>query len=53
MLYYVAMAASNLGLSLSDIAEANVNKLLARYPNGFVRGGGVRQGNNDHEDDCN
>ena len=53
VLYYVAMAASNLGLSLSDIAEANVNKLLARYPNGFVRGGGVRQGNNDHEDDCN
>ena len=53
VLYYVAMAASNLGVSLEDIAQANVNKLLARYPDGFVRGGGVRHENNDHEDDCN
>tara|TARA_R100000664_G_C2727983_1_gene119361 strand:+ start:534 stop:902 length:369 start_codon:yes stop_codon:yes gene_type:complete len=51
ILYYVAMAAANLQLDLSEIAEANVEKLLARYPNGFVKGGGVRQRNNDHEDD--
>tara|TARA_R100001443_G_scaffold12706_1_gene22399 strand:- start:155 stop:505 length:351 start_codon:yes stop_codon:yes gene_type:complete len=51
VLYYVAMAASNLNISLNDIAQANVAKLLSRYPNGFVRGGGIRQGNNDHEDD--
>ena len=51
VLYYVAMAASNLNISLNDIAQANVDKLLSRYPNGFVRGGGIRQGNNDHEDD--
>ena len=53
VLYYVAMAASNLNIPLDEIAQANVTKLLARYPNGFVRGGGVRQGNNDHEDDGN
>ena len=53
ILYYVAMAAANLQLSLADIAEANVEKLLARYPNGFVRGGGNRNSNNDHEDDGN
>jgi len=47
------MAASNLNIPLDEIAQANVTKLLARYPNGFVRGGGVRQGNNDHEDDGN
>ena len=53
VLYYIAMAASNLGLSLSDVAEANVAKLRERYPNGFVKGGGNRQENNDHEDDAN
>mgnify|MGYP003125574465 FL=1 len=51
VLYYVAMAASNLGLSLDSIAQSNVTKLLSRYPDGFVRGGGVRRENNDHEDD--
>jgi hypothetical protein len=45
------MAALNLNLSLDEIAQANVTKLLTRYPNGFVRGGGVRHENNDHEDD--
>tara|TARA_R100001443_G_scaffold112828_1_gene126832 strand:- start:565 stop:933 length:369 start_codon:yes stop_codon:yes gene_type:complete len=51
ILYYVAMAAANLQLSLTEIAQANVDKLLSRYPNGFVKGGGVRHQNNDHEDD--
>ena len=53
VLYYIAMAASNLGIPLDEIAQANITKLLARYPNGFVRGGGNRVENNDHEDDCN
>ena len=47
------MAASNLGIALEEIAQSNVTKLLARYPNGFVRGGGNRNANNDHEDDGN
>jgi len=60
ILYYVAMAAANLGIKLDDVAEANVAKLRSRYPNGFVGGGGIREtkqltacGNNDHEDDGN
>ena len=51
VLYYVAMAATNLCLDLESIAQANVDKLRARYPDGFKNGGGIRQHNNDHEDD--
>tara|TARA_S200002703_G_scaffold128458_1_gene115246 strand:+ start:134 stop:481 length:348 start_codon:yes stop_codon:yes gene_type:complete len=52
ILYYVAMAAANLQLDFDEVAEANVEKLRARYPDGFVAGGGKRH-NNDHEDDAN
>jgi len=51
ILYYVAMAASNLDINLEDVAQANVDKLRARYPDGFEEGGGIRNHNNDHEDD--
>ena len=51
ILYYVAMAAANLGLKLEDVAQANCDKLRSRYPNGFKKGGGIRTTNNDHEDD--
>ena len=64
VLYYVAMAAKNLQLSLDEVARANVDKLRARYPEGFVNGGGIRKEaykgtlpketqskNNDDEDD--
>jgi NTP pyrophosphatase (non-canonical NTP hydrolase) len=30
------------GFTLEDVARANVAKLRARYPDGFVKGGGVR-----------
>lgn len=53
VLYYVAMAAANLGMSLEDVAVANVEKLNSRYPEGFKEGGGIRELNNDHEDDGN
>lgn len=42
VLYYVAMAARNLGLDLGDIAQDNVDNLRERYPNGFQKGGGIR-----------
>ena len=35
VLWYVAEAASALGLKLSDIAQYNVDKLRKRYPEGF------------------
>jgi len=35
VLWYVAFAASALGFDLSDVAEANIAKLKARYPDGF------------------
>lgn len=36
VMYYLAMAATVNGLSLSDIAELNIKKLKDRYPDGFV-----------------
>ena len=42
VLWYVNQMAHAHGLSLEEIAQANVAKLRARYPNGFVKGGGVR-----------
>ena len=37
VLWYVATLATTAGLSLSEIATANVLKLQLRYPNGFDR----------------
>jgi len=51
ILYYVAMAAANLQLDFDEVAQANIDKLTARYPEGFKSGGGIRHHNNDHEDD--
>ena len=53
VLYYVAMAATNLNIDLESVAEENVRKLRARYPDGFTEGGGRRFRNNDSEDDGN
>ena len=36
VLWYLADTASAYGLSLNDIAEGNVAKLRARYPEGFT-----------------
>lgn len=35
VLWYIAEAATACGLSLSDLAQQNVEKLLQRYPEGF------------------
>ncbi len=35
VLWYLAEAATAVGLDLEDIAQANVDKLLKRYPDGF------------------
>jgi len=35
VLWYIAAICQELGLSLADVAEANINKLMRRYPNGF------------------
>lgn len=42
VLWYLTDLAHQYGLSLADVAEANSRKLRARYPDGFVPGGGVR-----------
>lgn len=33
--WYIAIAAKGLGYTLEEIMQMNVNKLTARYPNGF------------------
>jgi NTP pyrophosphatase (non-canonical NTP hydrolase) len=42
VLWYISAICSEVGLELGDVAEANIDKLFARYPNGFVEGGGNR-----------
>ena len=42
VLWYLTALAQDHNLTLADIAERNAEKLAARYPNGFVKGGGVR-----------
>lgn len=42
VLWYLSMLAHSLKIDLEDVASANIAKLKARYPNGFVPGGGVR-----------
>ncbi|PDV96666.1 nucleoside triphosphate pyrophosphohydrolase family protein [Candidatus Chloroploca asiatica] len=37
VLWYVALAADALGLTLEEIMEANIAKLRRRYPEGFSR----------------
>lgn len=40
--FYIVALAEFFGLSISDIMENNVKKLMHRYPDGFTEGGGVR-----------
>jgi len=42
-LWYCAMAAKALGLSLDDVAWMNIEKLRKRYPDKFTLGGGIRE----------
>lgn len=42
VLYYVTVSAAIHGYSLEEIADKNNKKLAARYPEGFVKGGGNR-----------
>lgn len=42
VLWYLSELASLNEVTLEDIAQANVAKLKARYPEGFVTGGGNR-----------
>jgi NTP pyrophosphatase (non-canonical NTP hydrolase) len=42
VLYYVAVMAYEAGIPLDGVAAFNVAKLQARYPEGFVPGGGKR-----------
>lgn len=42
ILWYVAQCARTLNLSMDQIATQNIEKLKARYPEGFKEGGGIR-----------
>lgn len=35
VLWYIALCCESLGLHLNDVMQENVDKLSARYPNGF------------------
>lgn len=36
VMWYAAQTATGLGISLEDVAKANINKLKARYPDHFT-----------------
>lgn len=42
VLFYLDWLASLEGFTLQEVADANITKLKARYPDGFVGGGGNR-----------
>ncbi len=42
--FYIAAMCTACGFSLDEVMRANVHKLAIRYPNGFVPGGGNRDG---------
>ncbi len=42
VLWGIAQAADAWGFKLEEVAMANIEKLKARYPGGFVQGGGKR-----------
>lgn len=42
VLWYLTAMAEDHSLTLNEIAEHNVGKLMKRYPQGFVHGGGIR-----------
>lgn len=45
VLWYIAMLSTTMGTTLSDIAELNIAKLMARYPDGFdAKRSTVREG---------
>lgn len=35
VLWYLAMICDSVGITLNEVMQTNVDKLLARYPNGF------------------
>lgn len=43
ILYYVSVAANELGYTLEEIATMNIDKLYKRYPNGFSVEGSVNR----------
>lgn len=42
VLWYVARLAAEHEISLEEVAQANIDKLKIRYPDGFIKGGGIR-----------
>lgn len=42
VLWYHSALASDYDLTLQEIGQHNIEKLIARYPEGFVHGGGIR-----------
>lgn len=42
VLFCVSAIATYLGLDLGTLAKENIEKIEKRYPDGFVKGGGIR-----------
>lgn len=43
VMWYISALANELGISLDEVAERNVAKLMKRYPNGFNQADSVKR----------
>lgn len=43
LMWYISSLCNLYGWKLSDILDGNITKLEKRYPDGFVKGGGIRE----------
>jgi hypothetical protein len=43
VLWYLSNLCRILGVDLEQVAISNIEKLRKRYPDGFVKGGGIRE----------
>lgn len=43
LMWYIGAVARDNDITLEEVAQANIAKLRERYPNGFEKGGGVRE----------
>jgi len=50
VLWYVAALCTNLGLDLSDVMQANIEKLKLRYPNGYSSSDSLKRVDVDADD---
>ena len=50
IMFYIVNLATSLNISMSDILDTNINKLIKRYPNGFSKEDAIKRA--DYGENC-